>query len=96
MECYGLRLEKTAQMAQLGGFEIFATTLTVSPYKDYGTITEIGIYLGKKYGVEYLATDLKKQNGYQRSIELSKEYGLFRQDYCGCIYSKEEREKSRK
>lgn len=96
VECYGLRLEKTAQMAQLGGFEIFATTLTVSPYKDYGTITEIGIYLGKKYGVEYLATDLKKQNGYQRSIELSKEYGLFRQDYCGCIYSKEEREKSRK
>lgn len=96
VECYGLRLERTAQVAQLGGFDIFATTLTVSPYKDYGTITEIGLFLGEKYGIEYLATDFKKQNGYQRSIELSKEYGLYRQDYCGCIYSKEEREKTRK
>lgn len=88
VECYGLRLEKTARAAKLLGYNIFATTLTVSPYKDYGTITDIGRYLGSVYGLEYLATDFKKNKGYQRSIELSREYKLYRQNYCGCIYSK--------
>ncbi len=87
VECFRLRLEKTAQTAKWAGFPIFTTTLTVSPHKDYDVITEIGLYLGKKYGVEYLATDFKKKNGYLRSIELSKEYGLYRQHYCGCKYS---------
>lgn len=88
LECFMLRLEKTAQTAQLGGFPIFATTLTVSPHKDYSLITDIGRYLAAKYSIEYLAEDFKKNNGYLRSIELSKEYNLYRQRYCGCIYSK--------
>lgn len=88
VECFGLRLEKTAQTADLGGFHIFASTLTVSPHKNYDLITEIGRYLGAKYNIEYLAEDFKKNDGYLRSIELSKEYNLYRQRYCGCIYSK--------
>jgi len=87
VECFRLRLEKTAKMARWAGFPIFATTLTVSPHKDYDVITEIGLYFGRKCGIEYLATDFKKKNGYARSIELSKEYGLYRQHYCGCEYS---------
>lgn len=88
VECFKLRLEKTAQTAELGGFNIFATTLTVSPYKNYDLITEIGRYLAAKYNIEYLAQDFKKNDGYLRSIELSKEYDLYRQRYCGCIFSK--------
>lgn len=92
VECFRLRLEKTAQTAELGGFPIFATTLTVSPHKDYALITDIGRYLGAKYQIEYLAEDFKKLNGYLRSIELSKAYNLYRQRYCGCIYSKDTKE----
>lgn len=92
VECFRLRLEKTAQMAKKSGFPIFATTLAVSPHKNYDLITEIGRYLGAKYNIEYLAEDFKKSDGYLRSIELSKEYNLYRQRYCGCIYSKGKKE----
>lgn len=92
VECFRLRLEKTAQLAEMGGFPIFATTLTVSPHKNYAIITDIGRYLGAKHSIEYLDEDFKKSNGYLRSIELSKEYNLYRQRYCGCVYSQEKKE----
>ena len=90
-KCFYLRLEKTAQKAKELGYDYFATTLTVSPLKNARLINEIGYEIAKKYGVEYLPTDFKKQGGYLRSIELSKENELYRQNYCGCIYSKEQR-----
>ena len=92
--CFELRLEKTAELAKKGGFDYFATTLTISPLKNADLLNEIGGNLAKMYGVEYLFSDFKKRNGYKRSIELSKEYNLYRQDYCGCVYSKMEREQS--
>lgn len=87
-KCYGLRLEKTAQVAKEKGFDYFTTTLTVSPYKNSSIINEIGKELEEKYRVKYLYSDFKKKEGYKRSIELSKEYNLYRQDYCGCNYSR--------
>ncbi len=87
-ECYGLRLEKTAETAKRFGFEWFATTLTLSPYKNAEWLNEIGEKVGDRYGVNYLFTDFKKKGGYHRSIALSKEYGLYRQDFCGCKFSK--------
>ena len=86
--CYELRLSKTAQTAKEKGFSWFATTLTLSPYKNAEWLNEIGEKVGGRYGVNYLCTDFKKQGGYHRSIELSKEYGLYRQDFCGCRFSK--------
>ena len=86
--CYELRLNKTAQVAKEKGFDYFATTLTLSPYKNAEWLNEIGEKVGGRYGVNYLCTDFKKQGGYHRSIELSKEYGLYRQDFCGCRFSK--------
>ncbi len=86
-KCFRLRLERTAVHAKTHGFDTFATTLTVSPYKNYKLITEIGRGLAFKYQLSYLDTDFKKKDGYKRSIELSKQYGLYRQHYCGCIYS---------
>lgn len=86
--CYDLRLRATAKKAKELGYDYFATTLTVSPYKNAMKLNEIGKDLEKEYDVSYLPSDFKKKNGYLRSIELSKEYGLYRQDYCGCIYSK--------
>lgn len=86
--CYELRLNKTAQTAKEKGFSWFATTLTLSPYKNAEWLNEIGGKAGGRYGVNYLCTDFKKQGGYHRSIELSKEYGLYRQDFCGCRFSK--------
>lgn len=86
--CYELRLNKTAQTAKEQGFSWFATTLTLSPYKNAEWLNEIGEKAGGRYGVNYLCTDFKKQGGYHRSIELSKEYGLYRQDFCGCRFSK--------
>ncbi|MCL2152211.1 MAG: epoxyqueuosine reductase QueH [Oscillospiraceae bacterium] len=83
-ECYLLRLEETAKQAKEGGYDYFATTLTVSPYKDSALLNEIGVKLEGKYGVRYLVSDFKKRDGYKRSIELSKQYGLYRQVYCGC------------
>ena len=86
--CYELRMEKTTQVAQEKGYDFFATTLTVSPYKNSNWINEIGYNLEKMYKVKYLCSDFKKNNGYKQSIELSKKYKLYRQDYCGCVFSK--------
>ncbi len=90
--CFALRLERTAREAQAGGFDWFATTLTVSPLKNAALINAIGGELARKYGVKWLHSDFKKRGGYQQSIALSKEHGLYRQNYCGCIYSKRERD----
>ena len=87
-KCYNLRLEETAKVADELGFDFFATTLTLSPYKKTDWLNEIGSNLDKKYNSTYLYSDFKKKNGYKRSIELSNEYDMYRQDYCGCVYSK--------
>ena len=93
--CYELRLRETARRAQAEKYDYFATTLTISPLKNAVKLNEIGEQLAAEYGVSWLPSDFKKRGGYQRSIELSKEYDLYRQDYCGCVYSKEERERQR-
>lgn len=87
-KCYRLRLNKTAEYAKANGFEYFATTLTLSPLKNAEKLNEIGFDAEKEFGVKYLASDFKKGGGYLKSIELSKKYGLYRQNYCGCSYSK--------
>lgn len=87
-KCYRLRLEKSAEYAADNSFDYFTTTLSISPYKNAQWLNEIGLELGEKYGVKYLCSDFKKGNGYKRSCTLSAEYNLYRQDYCGCIYSK--------
>lgn len=87
-KCFLLRLEKTAITAKKNNFDYFGTTLTVSPYKNSKLLNEIGLSLQEKYNIKYLYSDFKKNNGYKRSIELSKEYNLYRQNYCGCIYSR--------
>ena len=86
-KCYSLRLDETAKIADELGFNYFCTTLTLSPHKNSNWINEIGENLNSKYNSTYLYSDFKKKNGYKRSIELSREYNLYRQDYCGCIYS---------
>ena len=86
--CFALRLEKTAQIAKEMEFDYFVTTLSISPLKDAALLNKIGNSLFEKYGVLYLPSDFKKKEGYKRSIELSKEYNLYRQNFCGCIYSK--------
>ena len=86
--CYRLRMEKTAKLAKNNNFDYFGTTLTVSPHKPSIIINEIGLDLAKEYHINYLVSDFKKEDGYKRSIELSKEYSLYRQDYCGCLYSR--------
>ena len=91
-KCYLLRLEKTAQVAKENNFDFFTTTLSISPYKNAEKLNEIGEALSGKYGVKYLVSDFKKKNGYKRSTELSREYNIYRQDYCGCVFSKAERE----
>lgn len=88
-ECYKLRLEKTAKKAQELGFDFFTTSLSISPYKISRWINEIGYQLENKYQVKYLYSDFKKEEGYKDSIKLSEEYQLYRQDYCGCEYSKQ-------
>ena len=93
--CYELRLRQAAMLAKEGGFQYFTTTLSISPYKNAQKLHEIGDQLAQEYGVAQLPSDFKKQGGYQRSIALSKEYGLYRQDYCGCIFSKNQREISK-
>ncbi len=89
--CYRLRLEESAKAAAEGGFEYFTTTLSVSPYKNAQKLNAIGLEYAAKYGVKYLCSDFKKKNGYRRSIELSAQYGLYRQNYCGCVFSKRSR-----
>ena len=86
--CFRQRLEKTAQTATFAGYDLFGTTLTVSPHKNYEIISGIGRELAGKYGLSFLDRDFKKQDGFKRSIELSKKYELYRQNYCGCEYSK--------
>ena len=92
-KCFELRLRESAELARKGGFDYFTTTLSISPLKNAKKLNEIGELLAEEYGIRYLNSDFKKKNGYKRSTELSREYGLYRQDYCGCVYSKLERER---
>ena len=89
-ECFRLRLLETAQKAREGGFDYFTTTLTISPLKDAERLNQLGEMAAATFGVPFLNSDFKKKNGYRRSLELSKEYGLYRQNYCGCIFSRRE------
>lgn len=90
--CFRLRLTEAAAAARDGGFDYFTTTLSISPLKNAALLNAIGEELSLEYGVPYLYSDFKKRNGYKRSIELSRTYGLYRQDYCGCVFSKRERD----
>lgn len=90
--CFSLRLARTADYAREHGFPAFATTLTVSPHKNAPLLNEIGTQEGARTGVFYLPSDFKKRGGYQRSIALSREYGLYRQPYCGCVFSRRDAE----
>lgn len=91
-DCYRLRLERTAVVAREGNYDYFCTTLSVSPHKNSQKLNEIGGELSESYGVKYLFSDFKKRNGYKRSIELSAQYKLYRQNYCGCIFSRAQSE----
>ncbi len=93
--CFSLRLEEAAKAAKAGGFDYFTTSLTISPLKNAARLNTIGEAMGKQYGVAFLNSDFKKREGYHRSIELSREYGLYRQDFCGCVYSRREAEARR-
>ena len=93
--CYRLRLEETARLAKERGFDYFCTTLTISPLKNAEKLNEIGYETAEKYGVAWLPSDFKKKEGYKRSIELSHQYNLYRQDFCGCAFSRAEAEKRR-
>ena len=94
--CFRLRLEKAAEYAAKNGFDYFTTSLTISPLKNAPLLNTIGKEMGERYGIAFLPSDFKKRGGYQRSIELSKKYDLYRQDYCGCAFSKAEREEQKK
>ncbi len=85
--CFGLRLRVAASYARGNGFDALATTLTISPHKDAATINELGELIGAEAGIEFLARDFKKRDGFRRSVELSHQHGLYRQDYCGCAAS---------
>ncbi len=89
--CYELRLREAARQAKARGLDYFCTTLSISPLKNAQKLGEIGQRLANEYGVRYLVSDFKKKNGYKRSVELSREYGMYRQDYCGCVFSMRER-----
>ena len=91
--CYELRLRRTAEYAKKEGYDCFTTSLSISPYKSALWINEIGERLAEEIHIPFLYSDFKKKNGYKRSIELSKKYNLYRQDWCGCVYSKQERER---
>ncbi len=91
--CYQLRLQEAAKVAQASRFDYFTTTLSISPLKNADKLNEIGEKLAKEYRIPYLFSDFKKKNGYKRSVELSQEHGLYRQDYCGCVYSQGDRRK---
>jgi len=91
-KCYELRLRKTAEFAGNNGFDYFCTTLSISPHKNAEWLNEIGERLGKEYNCSYLVSDFKKKGGYLKSIELSKEYDLYRQNYCGCVFSRVDEE----
>lgn len=91
--CYKLRLGESGRYAALNGFDYFTTTLSISPYKNAEKLNEIGGEIAEANGIKYLFSDFKKKNGYKRSIELSREHRLYRQDYCGCVFSKAAKEK---
>lgn len=93
--CYELRLREAAEYARERGMDYFTTTLSISPLKNAEKLNGIGQALETEYGIKYLVSDFKKKNGYKRSVELSKDYNMYRQDYCGCVFSKNEREKER-
>lgn len=93
--CYALRLEKTAQRAVAEGFPLFTTVMSLSPWKKSQTLNCLGQELGQKYGINFLAADFKKKDGFPKSVLLSRELGLYRQDYCGCLYSYEERQRKK-
>jgi len=95
-DCYKMRLMSTAQLAKEGGYDYFTSTLSISPHKNAKWLNELSEEAAALYGVKSLPSDFKKRNGYKRSIELSKEYDLYRQDYCGCIFSKKEKESAKK
>lgn len=86
-QCYELRLREAGELAKARGFDYFTTTLSISPMKNAEKLNEIGLRLAEELGVAYLCSDFKKRNGYKRSTELSREYGMYRQDYCGCVFS---------
>lgn len=90
--CFALRLGETAKRAKEQAFDYFTTTLTISPLKNAGLLNEIGEQMGREYGVSFLPSDFKKKDGYKQSIALSRQYDLYRQDYCGCIFSRAERD----
>jgi len=94
--CYRMRLERTAQYAVDHGFDIITTTLSISPHKKADRINSIGTEVADKYGVEFLQADFKKKGGFQKSVIMSKRYNLYRQNYCGCIFSLREAERRRK
>ncbi len=91
-ECFELRLARTAQYASEKNYDYFATTLTISPLKNAQKINELGIGLEERYHVKYLRSDFKKKEGFKKSVQLSEKHDLYRQDYCGCVYSKKEAE----
>ena len=91
-KCYRLRMEEAAKLAEEGGYDYFTTTLSISPLKNAAKINEIGQELAEIYDVQHVPSDFNKKNGYKRSIELSHEYDLYRQNYCGCVYSRREAE----
>lgn len=92
-KCYEMRQREAALYASENGFDFFTTTLSISPHKNAAKLNEIGLKLEKEYGIRYLVSDFKKKGGYLKSIEYSRQYDLYRQNYCGCIYSKKEAEK---
>lgn len=92
LSCFALRLGQTARAAKKNGFEYFTTTLSVSPHKNAEALNAIGEGIARQLGVRYLTADFKKKNGYLRSLQLSKAFDLYRQDYCGCLYSKPKKE----
>lgn len=94
-KCYDLRLRRTAEVALEKGFDFFTTTLTISPMKDSQILNEIGLAIADEIGVKWLPSDFKKREGYKRSTELSREYNMYRQDYCGCVYSYRDRQQQK-
>ena len=86
--CYAMRLNRTAQKASKGGFDIFTTVMSLSPWKKSQVMNRMGRMFAKRYGIDFLAADFKKKDGFKKSVDLSKKHAVYRQDYCGCIYSK--------
>jgi len=95
-ECIRDRLRRTAAEAKEGGFNAFAAVLTVSPHKDAAMVNRLGTEAGEEYGIEYIPTNLKKQDGFKRSVQLTREMGIYRQDYCGCEYSQRQKAEGRR